>query len=293
MKTIAMVSANGGVGKTTLAANLGAALIERRLHVTGISLGPQNALGLHSKPLPESPVHTGHSTMSRGAGGLHAVTGGMGSEVPSRAVAPMPFGAGAHRAGATTGSRAGSGMRSHGMSVIHLGESREAQRLSYERQVEANPDWLRGHLERLQLPGDGIVLIDTPSGRSPYLSQALAVADLVVVVVAADVMSFASLTAVHDLFANYRNDLKGSSACCYAINRFDSRRALHKDVVKVVRAALGSRVYPMPIHDDAAIGEALAHDTNVLTYRSTSQASEEFRRLAAWTLERLEQPAEV
>ena len=47
MKTIAFVSAKGGVGKTTLTANLVAVLAARGLKVLVIDLDPQNALCIH------------------------------------------------------------------------------------------------------------------------------------------------------------------------------------------------------------------------------------------------------
>ena len=47
MKVIAVVSAKGGVGKTTLAANLASVLATSGRRVIALDLDPQNALRLH------------------------------------------------------------------------------------------------------------------------------------------------------------------------------------------------------------------------------------------------------
>src|ERR1700760_5161153 len=47
MKVITVVSAKGGVGKTTLAANLASVLAARSRRVIVLDLDPQNALRLH------------------------------------------------------------------------------------------------------------------------------------------------------------------------------------------------------------------------------------------------------
>jgi CO dehydrogenase nickel-insertion accessory protein CooC1 len=47
MKVITVVSAKGGVGKTTLAANLASVLAARGRRVIALDLDPQNALRLH------------------------------------------------------------------------------------------------------------------------------------------------------------------------------------------------------------------------------------------------------
>ena len=47
MKVITVVSAKGGVGKTTLAANLASVIAARGRRVLALDLDPQNALRLH------------------------------------------------------------------------------------------------------------------------------------------------------------------------------------------------------------------------------------------------------
>ena len=50
MKVITVVSAKGGVGKTTLAANLASVLAARGRRVIALDLDPQNALRLRPHP---------------------------------------------------------------------------------------------------------------------------------------------------------------------------------------------------------------------------------------------------
>ena len=65
MKVVAIVSAKGGVGKTTLTANLATALSRSiAAPVLAVDLDPQNALGLHLGMSPHELRGLSRSTLA-------------------------------------------------------------------------------------------------------------------------------------------------------------------------------------------------------------------------------------
>ncbi len=148
MKVVAIVSAKGGVGKTTLTANLATALSRSiAAPVLAVDLDPQNALGLHLGMSPHELRGLSRSTLAN----------------QPLALACLPCTPTLH--------------------VLPYGALDEADRVTLEAAMDQDPHWLARHLASLDLPPDAVVFLDTPPGPSVYLRQALCTADVVVVVV--------------------------------------------------------------------------------------------------------------
>ncbi|QYY34196.1 cellulose synthase operon protein YhjQ (plasmid) [Cupriavidus pinatubonensis] len=250
MKIVAVVSAKGGVGKTTLSANLADMLTQEGERVLAIDLDPQNALRLHFG-MPVQDI----------AGHARATLAGepwLGSIWAARRALVMPF-----------------------------GSLNEADRSVFERHLTTHPNWLRSQLDLLGLAENDIVIIDTPPGPSPYMRQALSCAHICLTLTLPDAASYATLPLMNDLIRTYcehRSDFLGQML---VINQVDMARQLGKDVVQILRNQLGERVLGV-IHQDQAVPEALAHDRTIIEQSPHSQAGQEIRRYAGWLRQQLQ-----
>jgi cellulose synthase operon protein YhjQ len=262
IRVIAVVSAKGGVGKSTLAANLAAALQKTGRAVLGIDLDPQNALHHHFQPADAARA------VDSAAGLCQAGRDWQELCVPTR----------------------------DGLFVLPHGLTDEPSRRVFERQLENEPHWLARHLAELQLAEGSLVLIDTPPGPSLYLQQALSVANLALVVSLADAASYTTLPLIDGLIASHtegRDDFAGSA---YLVNQVDNSRQLNKDISQIMQRLLGKRLLGL-VHRDQSIGEALAYNRNVLDYDPHGRGCHDIVECAQGLLLRLadehrvEQPA--
>lgn len=250
MKVMAVVSSKGGVGKTTVTANLACALARQGRTVVVLDLDPQNALGLHFGINPSE--FRGISRASLAQQSWKSVV------FESRT----------------------------GVYVLPYGVVNEDDRDRFEHLIETRLFWLRDHLQELNLPPDAVVLLDTPPGPSVYLKQALAEAHLALVVVLADAASYAALPLMQRLVQTYCAGQPNFSEALYVVNQTNNSRQLSKDVSNVIRSSFGDRVVGI-IHQDQSVGDALANDLCVLDYESGSQAANDFRACAEKIAQRL------
>jgi chromosome partitioning protein len=247
MTMLAVVSAKGGVGKTTLVANLASLYASSGRRVIVLDLDPQNALRLHFGMALENFDGISRATLGH---------------QPWQSV--LFDGA-------------------DGVSVLPYGVVNEDDRRAFEAQLEASPLLLGQALERAGLGAD-LILIDTPPGPSTYTRAALLNADFALNVVLADAASYATLPQMERLIDAYASPRADFGGCAVVINQVDASRPLTKDVLRVLRSMLGERVFPGVIHQDQAVSEALACDTTVLHYNAQAQACADLRACGAWLL---------
>lgn len=153
MPLICLSSPKGGVGKTTLTANLAFALRRQGIPVTVIDFDVQNALRLHlGVPLGDT-------------------CGFVAPGIDQPNWKPL----------VVTGSE--------GVGVLPYGQVDELQRMRFERRLGDDPGLVGKGLQSLLANPDMVVLADTPPGPSPSLKALDRLADLRLVVLMPDAAS--------------------------------------------------------------------------------------------------------
>ncbi|MBC8730495.1 cellulose biosynthesis protein BcsQ [Paraburkholderia sp. UCT2] len=248
MKVIAVVSAKGGVGKTTLAANLASVLANSGRRVIALDLDPQNALRLHFGVPLDSIDGLSRATLS----------GNPWQTVMFDGI--------------------------DGVTVLPYGALLEDDRRRLEAHIDQHPQWLTQTLQHLRLDASDIVIVDTPPGSSTYVRTALSAATFALNIVLADAASYAAIPQMERLIETYAAPRADFGGVGYVINQIDQSRQLTKDVLKVLRQMLAGKVFPGVIHLDEGVSEALACDTTLIHYDPLSQAAADFRACAAWLM---------
>jgi cellulose synthase operon protein YhjQ len=251
MSVVVVASMKGGVGKTTTTANLAFALASLGRPVLVVDLDPQNSLGLHFGLDGANPDGLARAALDGRPWHVPAV-------VSESGVLCLPYG---------------------------LLRGEDVAR--FERRLNAHPERLAECLrDACAAESEAIVLIDTPPGPSPYLKAAFECADLALLVLLADAGSYATLPAMEAWVGEWQAQREGLQVG-YLLNQTDATAPLARDVAEVLRHRLASRVLPVDIHRDEAIGEALAVQRPVLEYDPHCQAALDFRRLASTVLRQL------
>lgn len=246
-RIVSVVSPKGGVGKTTVAANLAAALAAAGRAVLLVDLDPQNAARLHHQ-MP----------LSDGAG------------LAVQTLLGQPWVNAAFRG-------------PYGVDCLPFGALTDHDRRHFEHQLEANPQWLRENIAALGLTPGSIVIIDTAPGGTPYLPQALQASDVSLCVLLPDAASFVTLPAMARWYAE-AGQTNPALQGYFLLNRMNNARMLCRDVATALSRDLGEQLLPVEIHFDAAVEEALASQSPILKYAPESPASRDFAVMADWLI---------
>lgn len=244
MPLISVASPKGGVGKTTLTANLGYELQRIGWQVLVVDLDSQNALRLHyAMPLGDGRGLAVESVRNRPWEDLIFET--------TSGVLLLPFG------------------------TI---DNHAAQRLMTF--VRGDPGWLRARIAPFLAAPDVLVLIDLPPGRSAFLEQVSSLADVNLAVMLADATSVAILPKLET--GEFFEDAAGewdTDKVVYALNQVDIRRRLRRDVLTVLRARLANRLAGV-IYRDEAVQEAIGKQRLVAEFAPDSKAAYDMAELA-------------
>jgi len=258
MPLISFASPKGGVGKTTLTANVGAALQRLGWQVLVLDFDVQNSLRLHFA-MPLSDGRGFAPELQRGEPWESLVFD------TASGVMLLPFGT----------------------------IDNEAAR-RFEMFLGQNPDWIEARVKPLRAEPDVLVLIDLPPGPSVYLDAMARIADLHIAVLLSDATSISVLPRIESgEFFRHSGGLGNGSKVRYVLNQVDIRRRLNRDVLTVLRSKLRERLIGV-VYRDEALPEAIACQKLVAEFAPESKATYDIAQIARQIdglLERAHHPA--
>ncbi|MEB6536662.1 cellulose biosynthesis protein BcsQ [Pantoea sp. BS_4] len=235
MPLVCVCSPKGGVGKTTLAANLAWSLARSGSKVLAIDFDVQNALRLHFGV----PLNDGRGFVARS------------EEQADWSQSIL-----------TTGGN---------IFVLPYGNVTEAQRERFEENLTKDPHFLKRGLDTL-LNYPGLVMVaDFPPGPGPALKAIRALADMHLVVMLADTASVSLLPHIEEnrLIGQPLNSRHGHY---FVLNQCDNRRNINRDVTAFLQQRLGDTLLGQ-IHRDESVGEANASQQSVYDFSPASAAA--------------------
>lgn len=254
MPLILFASPKGGVGKTTLVANVADALRRQGRAVLALDLDPQNALRLHfGLPLQDAA--------------------GYMAQLPLR-----------------PDWRAQQRMTPSGVALLPHGAIELRAALEQALALEREPALLAGPLRDMLADPRLLVLADLPPGPSHALAVAAPLASVIVTVLQSEAISAAMLGEVE----SGRFLGSGTMAAIVAgrlqfvLNGVDLQSRLSRAAAEAVARHLGPRLLGAVTRDEA-LAEALAQQRLVQEVAPASPAAEDLRQIAR-TLEALLPP---
>jgi chromosome partitioning protein len=254
MKVICVANQKGGVGKTTTAINLCAALSERGLRLLLIDLDPQGnastGLGLD----PDARVKTAYDVLLSETPILDAI---QPTAVPNLDIVP-----------------ANTDLSSADMELVSNG--RRSFRL---RNALRQPG--------LEARGYDFVFVDCPPSLSLLTVNAMVAAHSVLVPLQSE---FFALEGLSQLMLTLRQVRQSANTKLriegVVLTMFDIRNRLSQQVEQDAREALGDLVFETRIPRNVRISEAPSFGQPVLYYDSDSRGASAYRALASELLDR-------
>ncbi|EPF12984.1 MULTISPECIES: cellulose biosynthesis protein BcsQ [Cedecea] len=235
MPLVCVCSPKGGVGKTTVTANLAWALARAGSKVLAIDFDVQNALRLHfGVPLSDGRGYVAKAGESSDWSQSVLTAGG-------------------------------------NIFVLPYGDATEAQRLDFEQRLANDSHFLqRGLGTLLNYPGL-VIIADFPPGPNPALKAVSRLADLHLITLLADTASLSLLPQIenHRLTGEPLNNRLGHY---FVVNQSDSRRHISRDVTAFMQQRLGDSLLGV-INRDESVAEANASQQSIFDFSPVSAAA--------------------
>ena len=240
---VAIANEKGGVGKTTTALSLGAALAELRQQVLLIDLDPQAnlTLGVGLRP-GQAPASIADVLLGDAA--LSDIL--LPTQVAGLSIAPA-----------------------------------SDDLLQAERFLPVRQDFeliLRDALSAS--PHYDSVVVDCPPALGPLTRSALGAADLLVIPTQCEFFSAFALRQVINLVRSVRERVNPSLRYRLLLTMVDLRNTMHRSLAEEIRLAFGAAVFRSAIEVDARLRESPAFGKPITEYAPASRGALQYRELA-------------
>ena len=244
MKVLSFINQKGGVGKTTTALNVGAALSLCGFKVLLVDIDPQGNL---SQSAGFDEIGDNEPTIYEVLKG-----GDINAAIRSHAgrydVLPADI-------------RLSAG-------EIELASSKRRNEL------------LRAALGNLRESYD-FALVDCPPSLSVFTLMALSAADEVIIPVQAQYLPLKGVAQIVDTVELVKSRFNpGLEIGGVVLTFYDGRRNLDTDVLEALSGFFGKKVYKTTISQNTKLGEAPSHGKDIFEYSPTSKGAKQYRELA-------------
>ncbi len=260
MRRIAIINQKGGVGKTTTAVNLGAALARLGRRVVVIDMDPQaNAsMNLGAELAPGEPsTYTLLTGNGRVADTLH------GTSTPGLSLLPSHL----------------------DLSGAELELASAIGRESILK--DALDDWERDEIERTGRPPADVVLIDNPPSLGLLSVNGLVASNEVLIAVQTEFFALQGLGKLVEIVQLLRRrmnpdlEITGVLACMY-----DGRLRLAREVLSELKTHFPDQIFTRPIAQNVKLAETPSFSRTIFEYAPESRGAADYLAVAREFLDR-------
>jgi chromosome partitioning protein len=245
---VAIANQKGGVGKTTTALSLGAALVRLNKRVLLMDLDPHGCASVHLGLFPENVTCSAHDLL---------LADGFDPELWKKAVFPAG---------------------NSGMDVV--ASSVRLTELDIDLKGRENKGLVLKNLLAEASRGYDFVILDCPPGMGVLLVNAMVASNLLIIPIQTDFLALHGLRLIFDSIRLLNKVLPRPVAWKALATMFDRRAGACRRVLELVRGKLGSKLFETVIAMDTQFREASARGTVIFEVAPDSRGAKEYMALA-------------